>query len=782
MRLLPRLARSCIVFLFAVCPLLFFTDLTRNPYYTQIALLNIVVCAFWIVWLADGFREGVLRWSYTALDLPLLAFIGFTGISWGAAMVSHRAFITPIYSEGSKAIIFLIVNAYLVYAAALRVRERPSLRNLLWIAYAVATAASVYGLAQYFGTEWFWPHNLNPYGSRPVSTFGNPNFLSSYLVVIAPVMVADLLFSVTGMPRIFLFAGSLSVIGALLATLTRSSWAGLVVGLAVVAVGSRSMPERQKMDRRWIGLFLGVVAALVVFWPKGGPGAYSETVFGRLAEIRHLGSKTYGPVHQRLLIWLCAWQMAFDHPFSGQGWGCFELFYPFYQGAQLLEPFFRGLRTHANNAHNDILEHWAQVGTVGFGLYLLIWVTYFRMAISVVRRTLGPWRAIVLGFIAGVAGMLVDNLLNVSVHFAVPALLFWWWVGATFAQDPDALRTVEVSTAPLRNKLGAGLAGVALVLLMLRAGALWAGEVHFFKGFKLSKAGQNLEAARIELEKAYAWHHLEVNNTYELANVYARMGNREKAIEFYGKALEANAGYDEIYFNRATVLMRAGQVDEAIKNYRLSLSINPASHDSYAALAGLLMKDIARHSAAAEACYKQAVKMFPLDKDFWNNLGYLYTQQSQWEEAYNAYRKAIEADPEFDLARRNIQIVARHLPQHANDVVLRIDREWADMERLGVAHQYDEAIRRGRVLEAGFPRSLRTRLLIGNFLFQANRLEEAAAEYELAIQLHGNAASLWQNLGVVRTRLNQPEKARAAFERALQLDPQNTMVRGALGR
>ena len=78
----PRLVRNLLYFLFGVCPILFFTDLTRNPYYTQIALLNILVPAVWLLWLIDGWRKGEFLWAKTVLDLPLLILLGFCFLSW----------------------------------------------------------------------------------------------------------------------------------------------------------------------------------------------------------------------------------------------------------------------------------------------------------------------------------------------------------------------------------------------------------------------------------------------------------------------------------------------------------------------------------------------------------------------------------------------------------------------------------------------------------------------------------------------------------------------------
>jgi len=651
-----RPIRNLLYLLFGVCPLLFFTDLTRNPYYTQIALLNILIPACWLLWVGQAWKAQEFVWVSSPFDPALLALLGVSLLSWLLSMWAHPHLIPSIYSEGSKAAVFLIVNTYLVYAMALRARDASLVRTLLWITYAVCFLAALYGVTQYFGIELFWPTQLNPYGNRPVSTFGNPNFMSSYLVVVIPVMVADYLFKITGCPRSILFIVIQMSVAALLATLTRSSWVGLVVGLLVLFWGVRSSGDR--LIKGHI-LLWGAMIALALAWPRG-PSDLHTVVVERLLEVKRMSTEVYGSAYQRFLIWLSAWGMVQDHPFMGKGWGCFELFYPFYQGPLLM---LKNLseRTHANNAHNEILEYWSQIGTLGLGVVVWMWFLFFRLGALLSKRLAAPGKFMLWGFLGGAAGMLVDNLLNVSVHFAVPALIFWWWVGSAMALDPSALKVRRVDLHSFWRKAAAALCALGLVCFMGRAVCMWAGEVNFFKGFKLSKAGVDLVSASHYLERAYAWHHLEVNNDYELGNVYARLGERDKALFMYQRAIDANAGYDEIYFNRATMLMQMGRNEEAIANYRICLAINPLSQQAYNALAGLYFKDLARYGPDIETLYLQGVRAYPNDKDMWNNLGYLYTQKQEWSRAAQAYQSALAVDPQFDLARRNLAVVLQKM-------------------------------------------------------------------------------------------------------------------------
>src|SRR6185295_15420551 len=120
---------------------------------------------------------------------------------------------------------------------------------------------------------------------------------------------------------------------------------------------------------------LGRITEIAWIWTKAAPAAVSSlpTTTSALAS----GTVVYAPWHQRLLIWACAWQMGLENPFTGNGWGLFELFYPFYQGPLLLSvDLFRVLRTHANNAHNEVLEVFSQTGLLGLGVFVWLWAAF----------------------------------------------------------------------------------------------------------------------------------------------------------------------------------------------------------------------------------------------------------------------------------------------------------------------------------------------------------------------------------------------------------------------
>ena len=111
---------------------------------------------------------------------------------------------------------------------------------------------------------------------------------------------------------------------------------------------------------------------------------------------------------------------------SGIGWGCFELFYPFFQGKYLFVPLLASFRTHANNAHNVLMELWSQVGMVGAGFVVWMAVTILVSGwLTIRRRAQGLGRDVSAALLSGFVGMLVDNFCgNVSVFFMQSPLFY----------------------------------------------------------------------------------------------------------------------------------------------------------------------------------------------------------------------------------------------------------------------------------------------------------------------------------------------------------------------
>ena len=108
-----------------ICPILFFTDLTRNPYYTQIIILNIAIICILVVWLLHGIYENKIMFRRTFLDVPILVFLAVATFSLGVSWYAHPPFFrSSVVNEGVRVWLFIFLNCFVVYWIATQFVDR----------------------------------------------------------------------------------------------------------------------------------------------------------------------------------------------------------------------------------------------------------------------------------------------------------------------------------------------------------------------------------------------------------------------------------------------------------------------------------------------------------------------------------------------------------------------------------------------------------------------------------------------------------------------------------
>lgn len=575
------------VFIHFVSPLIFLTHFTQNPYSIQIFILQ---SSLFLAGGATGlalWRARPLRWTQTPVDFPLVLFGLWALATWGLSYVRHVPFFRPgIFHEGTRGAIFLWVNGVGAFFLSTQMGRDPRIHRLRRLMLGVGGISAAYCVLQYFGVDPIWGGSVNPFAGRPVSTYGNPNFLSSVLVLFLPLALQECLTARTAGGAVVWGGLGILFSAALTATMTRSSWIGAGVGLTLYLLLEQKT-VRQAIKR--FGIWLSTLSAVVLFWPASHLG--SSSPISRMTELWNgvTGHTVYASWHQRLLIWRSAWNMWKECPWAGKGWGLFELFFPYDQGAlTLLEPF-RTFRTHANNAHQLFLEMGSQTGLIGLGLFL--WIVLLTLtAHQKSSDALSPDRkSLAAAFLAGIAGMAADNVFgNVSLFFAVPGFLFFWVWGqwATIIG-----KETVVSPPPFFRKCAAIvlvlIGGVGINMLFRNIMA----EAAFFRGS--SSPRENGRSREEELLLSQQWKRYDVHNAFELGNLYLQreenaraqgfqqevQTNAEKALDAYTDALRSNPSYDEIFEARATVLRLLNRADESERDLQMARLINPLKFD-----------------------------------------------------------------------------------------------------------------------------------------------------------------------------------------------------------
>jgi O-antigen ligase len=245
--------------------------------------------------------------------------------------------------------------------AVTTIRDESNVYRIIGAFMFVGFANIIYNLLVISGTDIFmWQ---NPYG-KPIGTFGNPNFISSFMGMYATALLAILLFSLksTKLKAFYIFQIPLSIYiiyksGALQGF--------LVLGLGFSIVLSFYLRSRLKSLR-----FLAMYGVLIL--SSGLVAIAGMLQKGPLSSILYKPSVSF-----RGEYWSAGINMGLDKPFFGQGVDSYGTYYRLFRDpSALISP---GASTVTDTAHNVLIDIFSGSGFFGLSFYVAI------MALAVVR-------------------------------------------------------------------------------------------------------------------------------------------------------------------------------------------------------------------------------------------------------------------------------------------------------------------------------------------------------------------------------------------------------------
>lgn len=237
----------------------------------------------------------------------------------------------------------------------------------------------------------------------------------------------------------------------------------------------------------------------------------------------------------------------------------------------------------------------------------------------------------------------------------------------------------------------------------------------------------------------------------KLGDVYRELRYPEDAIEAYRQAIALEPG-DAVSWNSLGDVFRGlERFDQAIDAYQQALNFNPGYAWPYHSL-GLIYQQQDRYELATPA-FHQAARLHQRGEDravAWKQLGDIYRSLERFEEAIEAYQQASALDPTFAWPYHNLGLIYE---------------QQRDFE--AAAAMYRQAIPRHK--------NDRERVLswqrLGDVSHALNRYAEAIEAYQRVIELNPQDARSWNSLGTAQAALEHYEAAIQAFERAIELDP-----------
>lgn len=262
-----------------------------------------------------------------------------------------------------------------------------------------------------------------------------------------------------------------------------------------------------------------------------------------------------------------------------------------------------------------------------------------------------------------------------------------------------------------------------------------------------------------------------------LAEIYSEMGQPDKALEEYRRALTANPGYEKAYVGSATIYIQRNNLDQAIEQLKKVEAANPQNREAHLLLADIYEKkgdakqseyhkllggkgkaipeapvkptqQVAATENNKELEYlKSAAKENPGDVANYEKLGDIYRAAGKDAEALDAYREAA------------------HLNSTKSDVYLNLGLLYEKKS------QFDEAVVAYKRAIKVNPGNAEAHLRLGDIRYSRGVLAEAAVHYSEFLKLKPESPDIHLKLARIFAKSKETTLAIASYNSVLAYSP-----------
>ena len=330
--------------------------------------------------------------------------------------------------------------------------------------------------------------------------------------------------------------------------------------------------------------------------------------------------------------------------------------------------------------------------------------------------------------------------------------------------------------APAAPSAAAAAGGVSVAPLLesaevsLKKGDLRNAQVIASKALDVDP--KNAEAHRIIADAAFA------------------MGREADAEREYTAAITFDLANAKAELGLAALAESQRKWNTAASHYRRALELNSRSVPAALGL-GRSMEEL-KEKTSARIAFGRAVETDPTDAVARNDYGVFLSRSDDNDAAIEQLSEAVRLSPQTAIFHENLGRAYRK-----KGMLKEAERELAEAARLApkeapvweaLAHllkeqkRFDEAAAAYRSAWEIDPSSEEAASGLSTVLIEAGKPEEAEAVLARAVEASPKGASLWNNLGVARTKRGNYTGAVEAFQKAIDLDGNFEIARANLAR
>jgi O-antigen ligase len=555
----------------------FDSGLAKAPLLVLFASLLIVA------FVAQGIWRGKTELRQSPADIPVLLFLLLI-----AASVSYSRYQWNSVQALATWVPFII--SFLAGTQLFAKHEHVS--KLIWALAIIASIVCVVGLVQFFFSDSLFLDFFMGEDRRITSTLTNATYLSGYIVLLFPTLLAFTLAESRSMWKRWYFSLLLAGLGfMLIVTSTRSSVAALMVSLIVFGLMSRHM--HRKTIAWTIGTLL-VVTAVVFLSPR--------LVKRVEASFENDSTSSFA---RRVYFWKGGYGAFMAAPFFGHGIGTYGEVIQEYRSPEYWVVKSEDVVPHA---HNEVIETAVDLGATGVIGYLMIVGTVFVTSLKAGPNQHRRDRIIRAGIFCSLLAILIDNLANISLRVAPVGATTWLLLGV-LATGPNAIvRIIEFRMQRWFVLLPLG--GWALFVIWFGGQQLnvYKADGHVIKGF-VAGFSKHLTEGINEYLKAVM---LDPHNLLARSNLTLTLleaGRFEEALQEAEQLQVLSPRYPKASLMQAAALVSLKRYTEALRPIAKELILrNHPDAYFYQASAYMGLSDTTREIAALEHLLLASIK------------------------------------------------------------------------------------------------------------------------------------------------------------------------------
>jgi len=407
--------------------------------------------------------------------------------------------------------------------------------------------------------------------------------------------------------------------------------------------------------------------------PLSKPGTAISQIKGRVSITRLINEFYSG---RRTAIWKFTGMMIKDHPILGSGIGTFKYNDLRYQAKFFEQGDNRSIYPYglAERAHNEYLQLWAELGTIGLAIFLWLIIAYFNYGIRYLKREKDEQKqGIMIGLMGAVVAFLVDSFFWFPLHLTTNVSLFWLFIGLTMVMGFE--KNAGSAGKSKRSNIYKFKPALYIIVILLAAFLCitvvrpFVACTYWYYGDR-EVYNQNYGKAIGMYETGLKWDPYSGVLYYNLGSFFMSPNLYDTALTNFEKSAKY-FDYRDLPQNLATIYLAKGDLDKAIDEFKRAISYQRGEGTRpplYVELGNAYLK--LEKYELAEAAFKGALQINPKLVSACYGVADAYLRQNKIDEGLVELKKVIELAPDSEeakYARDAIQKIAQEKLKDKNN-------------------------------------------------------------------------------------------------------------------